>query len=369
MVHANTVSLDEMRGDLLTLDQVRERLSATEPLSEVTFEVGSGTTTRIEESWAQNKEKGLTDYVDAFVRLPAKEDGTGPKEYQLTKQAVLQLGAAFGYPRGLQARMPHDLLQRNINTWLASDTDRDLKLLAKDDHGVALTRATVSPFSNLKLLDIVIAGLNKKYGEGEILADYKFSHDLEATSVRLIVPGERRIITGTPVADDTWSAGIQFKNSLVGLRQTELAGYLFRFWCTNGSIDTMHDTGGYSRRGNTEEDMLAWASSQIDEVLGGLEPMLDHVQELTAQQVTGNVRQVLGDLFDNYGLPVRDRARVVGEMADTDDMTMYSLMQAITQAANLDGLAPRTVERLMRMGGHVAATHSERCNLGKVHLN
>ena len=48
-------------------------------------------------------------------------------------------------------------------------------------------------------------------------------------------------------------------------------------------------------------------------------------------------------------------------------MTAYSLMQAVTMAANLDGISDRDRQRLMRMGGGIAGTHSLRCNLGRVH--
>ena len=358
MAHQNSVQLDDMRDQLLTLDQVREHLAVTEPLSEVTF-TASEAEYRVEEGWADVQ---LTEYTGAYLRMP------GGEEYQLTKQGALELGSACRIPQQLQQDIPVYLYQTFCNAALCgvgfkkSMGDKDFKLLVNGDHALALTRATISPFSNLRLLDTVVASLEKKYGAGEILADYKFHHDLEATAVRLIVPGERRIITGTGVADDSWSVGLQFKNSLIGLRQTELSGYLFRYWCTNGCIDTMNSTGGFARKGSTEEDMLAWAQEGVDEVLGGLESQLDAVQQLTAQPVTGDVVNVLTDLFAAYNVPGRERRRVIDTMADTDDTSMYSLMQAITQAANAEGLGYRQVEQLMAMGGHVVHAAEGRCS-------
>jgi hypothetical protein len=360
MVHQNSVSIEEMRSSLLTLDQVRERLSATEPLSELSFEA-SGADLRLEAGWAGESVE-LTGYTDAYLRLP------GGTEYQLTKQAALEIGAAVGIPRRIQEDTDPSLMAPVIN-WRLHERlrEKELKGLAREGQVLAVTRGTVSPFSNLAMLDVMVGGLERKYGEGEILADYKFHHDLEHTGLRLIVPGQRRIITGTSVADDTWSVGLDFANSMTGLRQTEIHGQLFRWWCTNGCTDTLHAVGGLSRRGTTQEDALTWAAATVEEVLGGLEPMLDHVQELTTQPIAGNVRDVLEGLFTDYGIPSRDRHRVIEEMAEDDEMTAYSMMQAVTMAANLEGIPDRDRQRLMRMGGGIASTHSERCNLGRVH--
>lgn len=361
MVHQNSVSFDEIVGRLLPLDQVRERLATTEPLSELPFK-GGAAQLRLDEGWAAEEVKP-TDYTKAYLLLP------GGVEYQLTRQAALEVGAQVGIPRRVQETSDPDVLVPLINSRMVSvlGDDRELKALGNENRVLAVTRGTVSPFPNLAILDIMVAGLEKKYGKGEIYADYKFSHDLEHTGLRLIVPGHQRVITGSPVADDTWSAGLDFANSLIGLRQTQINGQLFRWWCTNGCTDTLHSVGGLSRRGTSYDDAMAWAAATVEEVLGGLEEMLDHVQSLTDQPIAGSVRDVLDPLFAEYGVPSRDRHRVLEEMAEDDVMTGYSLMQAITAAANGDDIPDRDRQRLMRMGGSFAATHSVRCSMGRVH--
>jgi hypothetical protein len=360
MVHANSVAIEEMLPQLLTLDQVREKLSATEPLSEISFEAG-GATLRLEEGWGGDDITPV-EYTGAYLQLP------GGQEYQLTKQGALEVGAQVGIPRKVQEDTDPDLMAQLVNWRLANRIgNRELKALGMQDRVLAVTRGTVSPFSNLQLLDAMVAGLHKKYGEGDIYADYKFHHDLEHTGLRLIVPSFQRVISGTAVEGDTWSTGLDYANSLTGLRQTEITGQLFRWWCTNGCTDTLNAVGGLSRRGATQEDALAWAAATVEQVLGGLEPMLDHVQGLTTQAVAGDVRSVLEGLFQDYSIPSRDRHRVIESMADDDEMTAYSLMQAVTQAANLDGVPDRDRQRLMRMGGSIAGSHSQRCNLGRMH--
>lgn len=361
MPHATSVSVEEMLPQLFTLDQVREKLAVTEPLSAVEFTAGQSEM-RLEEGWSHS-DVALTDYTGAYLRL------AGGTEYQLTKQGALEFGAHVGIPRKVQEDSDPDIMASLVNWRLANRIPtKELKALGMQDRMMAVTRGTVTPFSNLQLLDVMEAGLKSKYGQGvDIYGDYKFHHDMEHTGLRLIVPSYQRVITDTSVADDTWSVGIDFANSLIGLRQTEIKGQLFRWWCTNGCTDTLHSAGGLSRRGTTEEDALEWAASTVETVLGGLEPMLDHVQTLTAQPIAGDVRSVLEGLFQDYGVPSRDRHRVIESMAEDEEMTAYSLMQAVTQAANMDGVPDRDRQRLMRMGGSIAGSHSQRCDLGRLH--
>jgi hypothetical protein len=95
--------------------------------------------------------------------------------------------------------------------------------------------------------------------------------------------------------------------------------------------------------------------------------MLDHVQGLTTQPIAGNVSDTLAGLFSEHGIPQRARHRIIEAMAEDDEMTAYSLMQAVTEAANGDDVPDRERQRLMRMGGSIAGTHDVRCNLGRVH--
>lgn len=377
MAHSNVVTIEEMQGKLHDMDWLREKLSATEPLGSAVFNAG-GAKVRIDETDAEGKrwnDRELTDVAPAWLEV------MGGERYALTRQAILEIGSECHIPRQYQQAVPTDLLTANVNWWLSGGLgERGFKLLTSGTAAAplsdppaggpiplarAVTRASVFPFSNLALLDVMAEGLEKKYGKGEILVDYKFHHDLEATAFCLIVPGFQRVIEGTHVADDTWSAGLRFKNSLTGLKQTAMDTYLFRWWCTNGAVDTMAGTGGFARRGTTQEDVLVWAREAVDEVLGGLEHTFEEIQAMVEIPVAGDVTSVLADLFTRHSLPVREQKSIIAAMADTDDMTMYGLMQAATQAANGEGMDPRSVESLMRMGGHIvrssAAGRCEGC--------
>jgi hypothetical protein len=361
------VPFEEMRSRLLTLDDTRERLRATEPLTEVIFHPGDGVNFRVEPGWN-------TEDTDNYAPVAAHVQISGGEEYQLSRLALLEAGALVGVPRHKQEEWPAAIMQTLLNWWFREKSDRDHKLLIRggtdgnDSLALATCRATITPFSNLHLLEIALQSVDHQIGAGtEVLVDYKFSHSLEWTTMRLIVPELSRLITGTRDENDQWCGGIDVQNSLTGIYPTRLQGYAFRWWCTNGETTDLAQTAQFSRKGSYDAaDVWAWARTSVDEILGGLNEVFDGVQRLTESPVNGDaasVTSVLNDLFARYNIPMRERQRVIAGLANLPgDITMYDLMQEVTRAANMEGLPIRAVRSLLALGGHMAEAGTERCN-------
>lgn len=348
---------------LLTLDQAREKLATTEPLQEITFPTSDALHFTVPPGWADGE--GDEAETGAILHTP------GGEQIMLSKKAVLESGAAVGIPRGLQQRMPSSDLSSLVNWWFQGGAgEKDFKAMVlgaetEQRTALAMCRGTIIPFSNLTLLNIAVERVHARYGESaEVLVDYKLHHDLELTCLRLIIPGDSRVIEGTRVEDDSWSAGLDLINSLIGLRPTDICAYLFRWWCTNGSTNTLASSGQFSRKGShTLDDVWAWARDAVDASLDQIEGTFEGIQALTDVQVNGDVTFVLRDLFSQYQVPVRERNRIISTMADLGgELTMYDIHAAITQAANLDTLPPRAVGQLLGLGGHVAYAATSRCN-------
>jgi hypothetical protein len=376
------VTVDEMlgAGKLMTLDSLREELSRIEPLVEHVFPTSPEIAFEIGADWAATP---VDEPANAWLTTP------GGTRYQLTKQAVLEVGAYAKMPRGLSPWMAPTIYQDFLN-WAyrtGLGENKEYKILAHDrpagEDGVvpaplalAACRGTISQFSNLALLDAVEGAVRDAYGSSEILVDSggrKFHSDLERTNLRLIIPERVRNITRTRVGDDRWSAGVALTNSLTGVSHpgTSLHGYLFRWWCTNGCTDTLANGSRLSRRTIADPaDAYAWARSTVDEILGGLESTFDHIQELADIPVGGGegsqnveVGRVLGDLFTAHSVPEREQARIMAQMAELGgDLSLYDVQQAITFAANDDSVSPRTADRLLELGGYVAHASHDRCD-------
>jgi len=242
-----------------------------------------------------------------------------------------------------------------------------MKLLSTNDKGLAFTKAKITPFSNIALLDRAVDSIGNKYGKNaEIYADYKFHHDLRRTAIRLIVPEYTKVITSarhTAEKPDEWSTGIQIRNSIIGETMLEMQGYLFAWWCTNGAISTHSETGSYAfnRRTQAQDDVYAWARNSVDEILGGLEHEFESVQQLTEVQLGEDINDVLADLFQQYKIAPEAREGIIERLIASDDLTMYGMMNAVTAAANSDSLSDTIRTSLMEVGGDLPRSTAARC--------
>ena len=354
------VAFDEMKGKLLTLDQVQERISSTEPLGQRFLSTGNKIYFDFEPGWALGLEsKDGTTPVDAVIRI----DGV---DHRLTKDAALQAGVAFGLPGKHAGVLPSNLLQQELNYWYSAGMgDREFNMLTtgEDQTVAAFTKATIQPFSNRILVEEVINGIRERYGNEEIFADYKFNHSLVKTDIRFIVPNALRHITGGGLSDvpagqlDEWAGGIHLTNSLMGKSQTRLETYLFRWWCTNGCTTTMPDMGVWSRRGDQDTvDVYEWARTAVDDVLGGLETQFDRIQALTSLNVAGNVGDIVRDIFDQFNVPVSQRQGVIDTLVESENLSMYTVQNAISQTANDPEISADRVDKITRIAGAVVGS-------------
>lgn len=350
-----SITIADVREKLITLDDVRERLAHTEPF--VAHEFGS------EDHVGFKLEPDFNHGLDALpgnLPIPAFIS-LGQTELQLTRDALYEIGAEAKMSKGFMNTYSHDRVAEDLNWYFLNGIQgKSFKVLGvRNNTAAAFARASVQPYSNLRLLETILEGIEAKYGAGEVLADYKFTHDLQRTHMRLIIPEYVRTIENTGTENDTWSVGVQLKNSLIGLEQTEINGYLFRYWCTNGAIDTRNNSNAvWSRRGKIGQDedaVFEWARDAVDEVLGGFEESLDAVQAMTELSIEGSAREALNDVFSEFKLPKTHRDRIISNMINEDTLTAYSLMQAVTEAANADGLKPVDVDRLLQIGGELPA--------------
>lgn len=352
------------RGKLITLDRGRELLRTTEPLAFIDFQTGDSVRFRVEDEWHQDLDtKHGTEPVNAWMSIShGMNDGV---EYQLSKDAVLEATGVVGMGKAYVARAPGFLTQDALNYWYRGGIDRELRLMVVGENqlGAALTRGTVQPFSNLDLLERSLGAVEARFPGLPIYLDgTKFVHSLRKTFLQLVIPGLGHEMVDTGDAGDLWWGGLQVGNSQTAEIQTQISGFLYRVLCTNGMIDVGATSDSWSRRsgGQNEEDVYAWAAEAVDSVLGGLEHSFDAVQSLATMPLEGEVGTAARDVFEQHRVPMRARERIINQLVEEDNLTMYGLMNAITAAANGD-VRPEEAQLLMSTGGQLVH-HAVRCD-------
>lgn len=357
-----TITVEQMRDKLVTVETLENMLSATEPLS--TQDINSDTPVRfrLDPGWETSLEAmSDTAVANAFITVSGQER-------QLTKEAILQATSEVGIPQALVKRSPANLIEPFLNHYWGSELgSKGFKALSVNGTVSAFTKDTITPFSNIELVDRILTTVRNRYGQDtRIFADYKLNHSLIDTNVRLVIPDlQHDILDGMMLdvphnEDDLWLGGIHLRNSLVGKKQTTIEPYLFRWWCTNGCTTERRAGMAWSRQGNGGQDLesvYAWAQEAVDGILGGMEAEFETIQALTRLGTSGNTADVLTEIFSRYELPVSQRD-TIRENIETNSgrLTMYSIQQAITQAANDPEMSPERQDRLMRLGGAIPST-------------
>lgn len=354
-----TITSDDVREQLITVDQLAEELGKTEPLEDIEFGVDSDSEKM---RWQLPLRWNMGMKEAPGVMLTAATVNLKGKEYQLTKDALLQATSSIGLQRDYVLKTPGPMVEEHLNYWL-NQYDKTRKLLVTSDTALAVTKGTVTPISNVSLLEVAMKGLREEYGaDAEILVDYKRHHDLRRTNFRLVVPEKQRVMKSARAETDAWSLGLDVQNSLTVESPTKLRGYMFAWFCTNGQTSTHASSGSYSRKGSpSAQEALLWAEASVEGVLGGLEHELDNIEALVDMPIEGNVTTTLHDIFDRYKVPAGARQGIIEQLVENDDLSMYGVLAAITQAANHGGMSPQIVSRLLEIGGDLPSQASGRC--------
>jgi hypothetical protein len=362
------ITVDDMRAKLLTLDQTRETLATTEPIKAVPFTLGDALRFEADPAWHHGVQaKQVNDSVPVYFLHGI---GKYQRRYQLTLGTLQEMCVTFGFKKDYVIDCPPDLLVPHMNYWYREGLfgktrkGKDFQIIVSDDdQAVAFTKQGMTPISNLALLDIVAEQIGKRADGQPILVDYKLSHSLRSTMLRLIIPADCRTITDTGEDNDLWSRGVSFRNSLTGTSQTSFEGYMFRWRCTNGLTDQRASSGAYTRRKDaTEAEVYDWARVAVDEALTGLEGAFDAVQGLTRLGVEGSLADALRDIFEFHKIALSHRPKIINYLEQyPGEITMYVIMNAITQVANEAGLEAAVVDSLLRTGGDFPRTADQRC--------
>jgi hypothetical protein len=362
--------------ELLSLDTAREAFSQTEPLASVVFWTGVDVD-RTEPPVVSFGEKWFLhlneiEPAEAWLVVPELN-----AVYQLTFEAARQLGSLCHINQAYQQMVPPTLHEDAVRWWLKEGLGaRQLKLLLSPHPGadmdgapcplaVALTRATVTPFSNLSLLDAglsVVRALYSPEAADSAKVHFSLSHDLEHTDFRIFVPDAAVVVkSGTDVHE--WLPGFEVSNSAIGLKQTTVTGALMRMDTAGVALDMASSAGGFKRRDSTPQQAYEWAAEAVKDVLGALDEGFCNVRELVGRPVGIEPGVFVASMCNDFRIAKAQMERVTAMLENVDDgeLTMYELANVVSRAANMDELGWRQKAQLMAMAGHIVHAVGGRC--------
>lgn len=326
---------------------------------------GSSTDVKPHIEWGEGETtEDVTRAVTGTITL-------GTKEVPVTRGGLQVLAGFYDVPYKFLDRIPVDEQQFILDHRIQRSEDRPL-VLRYDDTGVH--EAYLANQVRVDPRDIV---------EGLIDPDKYFPEDAKVTDfwstteefrLDVIVPeGYSRGIGGDKKVGDITHGGIRIgqnrKQNLVPWVQP----FLFRLVCTNGM--EIPDLGmKIEGRGVTDPaDIVAGVLREAGVAMRRVERDIEHFYSLREEKVGNDPTGVLHRMSRELGIPMRTIGRLNDTLADAlmaeDEVTMFHLVNHITNRANDPEMADSARRRLQQAGGQTISEHAARCERCHSRLN
>lgn len=175
------------------------------------------------------------------------------------------------------------------------------------------------------------------------------------------------LATGDPAVGDLTAAGLRFTQNRARNLTPTVDEFMYRLVCTNGMSlldSTLPKVDG--RLVESVDEVMAALERRAQEAFARVEQQIEHFYDLRNQPVVGDASLALLRMGTDYGIPDRTVARIAREalpsiLEDGATATMFDLVNLLTNEANNPSVSVSGRRALEAAGGHVVATHSDRC--------
>lgn len=268
----------------------------------------------------------------------------------LNGHALGQIATDLAIPKRYFDRMRVEapsLFDQNVNYWLANNADRKLVRGFKpgDDGGNGIGRAFLS--DRYKRIDTVQIA-RKIFPVFEQIPGLTFHHaSLTDTRfyLRALLPSlEREIKVG-----DIVRAGIEIKNSEVGVGKMSIGPYIFRLQCKNGltmrdmTLARTHvgprieDDAHLSDEARQADDEALWLIAR-DTVKSMLtEVRFEEIVSTLAETIHGDRIEAPAaateELSNRFGFTEEEREAILRNLTTDGDLSQWGMLNAVTATA------------------------------------
>jgi hypothetical protein len=289
----------------------------------------------------------LQSKTDESGHLQMIVDSSRGGVYGVTELARRQLAEKLKIPFAYFERMRTEqpaLLDQNVNTWLATDSDRRM-VRTLDGRVRAVLSDRYRRLDNFDLAENVLPMLQK-------LTDARFE-SVELTETRLYLKVVTPGIQYEMAPGDVVQAGIVVMNSEVGCGTLSVQPLVYRLVCRNGLIAADHSLRkthvGRALQSETDgmtvfrDDTLAADDKAF--FLKVRDVVEAAVSEATFRQIAQRMQNTLhikltGDpvkavevLANRYALNESERGGVLRHLVTGGDLSAYGMVNAVTHSA------------------------------------
>ncbi|NLH44797.1 MAG: DUF945 domain-containing protein [Acholeplasmataceae bacterium] len=277
-----------------------------------------------------------TENSESYITIPA---GRSRQSFRLNETARQQLASRLNVPLPYAERIRNEepaLYDRTLNTLLHRKDEQRLIRTNGDD----TCRAYLS--KNYKIMDhdmflksvLPILSLNPNLNLQEA-----FLSDTHLQLSITLEENDRHVRPGDPV-----KYGVVLLNSEVGLGSLSLSSFIYRLVCSNGLVVPERD--GSLRRihlgramadVNDNYNKSTWReySNAIKELLTGkrFEEIMASMRAAAARPIVKDAEVIVEEIGKKFNLSKEEQAMVKAQYEANADMSVWGLINSVTEAA------------------------------------
>lgn len=288
----------------------------------------------------------------------------GEREIPADMDSLEALGAWVNFPAPFLKRLDPDLRSLWLNELLTRTPNQAVVKLT--DHGILAVHepgaVAIEPRRIVEVASRVIAPNADVIEYG--ISPSQFDLDV-ASPEGLMDRGDARV-------GDITRGGVRFFQNLRQNLAPTVQPYMYRLLCTNG-MEAQNPGLKIDARGQSVDEVIAALEVAAQRAFAQVEHDIAHFYELREQRVE-NPDRVLARIARERGLSDRLRIRALDSLPsiveDGEDVTMFDIINHVTNLANDRGVRRGVRLELERFGGSAAqSAHDERCRVCSSRLN
>lgn len=276
------------------------------------------------------------------------------KVVEASNDSLLALGGYLQIPAPFQKRLQPDEIEFLFNS-RARNTPGGVAFTVADGEVIEVLKPGQRVIDPRRIVEVAQRTLAED-------APVVEAHEGDEFGFDTIVPTDFSGL-GDPQVGDVTRAGLRFYQDRKHNLAPSVQPYTFTLICTNG-MECQNPGLRIDARNQTVEDVLEELELAAQRAFAEVEGHISAMYDLRNQPVE-NPDRALRARAQEAGLSDRVTMRMMERfpalVADDADVTMFDIVNVVTNQANDPGLRLATRRDLERLGGQMVADHAARC--------
>lgn len=262
----------------------------------------------------------------------------GSEIHALKPIAQQSIANRLGIPIQYLRKCPEDIQAINLNHWIKREKNDELFFRFDGDKVRAIFTPRYIPTDNMEVL--------RKIEALGYHGDTRIQCNLDDEFMSLSIPDGRQTFN---IYRERITPGISVSNSEVGLASLSVAAFLLRLICTNGMISKTEVSASYR---HISARILSSLPGVLSNIAGELAIQKEQVK-ISLESKVENPESTIERFNSQFMLNKIEKEAVTWAIPLEYGLTMFSIVNVYTKAAQYKALTAESSFRLEKVGGTI----------------